>query len=344
MAIKPAELAFLGTQGIILHPASIWAADARLALDAQIALDAQTATVFPQNAGVPWQMTNIIDPEMVRALVTPMKASIILGGETKKGDWTTLSAQFPVGESTGYTTSYGDFNRNGSIGANIGWVPRQSYAFQTVTQWGEREAALYGAAAVDYTSELGHARGLVHQKFMNLSYFFGVSTLQNYGLLNDPSLSAALTPATKAVGGATWVSATPTEVLADIQALYSKLQVQLGGNLDLASPMILAMSPATEVYLLNTNSFGISVADIIKKNFPNLKVETAPEYATVGGNLIQLIAQTIDGIRTGYAAFTEKDRAHALIPDLSSWAQKHSGGTWGAIIRRPLAIAQSLGV
>jgi hypothetical protein len=336
--ISRAELDFLATQGIHLPQGTIYAADA------QLAMDAQSPTIYPQNAGVPWQMTNIIDPEVIRALVTPMKAAIILGGETAKGNWTTLSTQFPVTESTGYTTSYGDFNNNGNVGANFNWIPRQSYAFQTVTQWGERELALYGAAAISYSTELNTATALVHAKFMNKSYFNGIAGLQNYGLLNDPSLSAALTPATKAATGTLWNNATPTEVNADIQALYTKLQTQLGGNLSLDSEMVLAMSPATEVFLLNTNSFGISVKDLLKKNFPNMRIETAPEYGTVGGNLMQLIVTQIDGIRTGYAAFTEKLRSHILVPLLSSWQQKKSGGTWGVVIRRPLAIAQMLGV
>jgi hypothetical protein len=336
--ISRAELEFLATQGIHLPQGTIYAADA------QLAMDAQSPTVFPQNAGVPWQMTNIIDPEVIRALVTPMKAAVILGGETAKGNWTTLSTQFPVTESTGFTTSYGDFNNNGNVGANFNWIPRQSYAFQTVTQWGERELALYGAAAISYSTELNTATALVHAKFMNKSYFSGIASLQNYGLLNDPSLSAALTPATKTGGGTGWGVATPTEVNTDVQALYTKLQTQLGGNLSLDSEMVLAMSPATEVFLLNTNSFGISVKDLLKKNFPNMRIETAPEYGTVGGNLMQLICTQIDGIRTGYAAFTEKLRSHILVPDLSSWRQKKSGGTWGVVIRRPLAIAQVLGV
>ena len=72
--ITKSELAFLATQGIHLPQGTMYAADA------QIAMDAQTPTVFPQNAGVPWQFTNIIDPEVIGPLVTPMKAAIILGG------------------------------------------------------------------------------------------------------------------------------------------------------------------------------------------------------------------------------------------------------------------------
>lgn len=336
--LSTAELAFLATQGVVLQKGTIYAADA------QQAMDAQSPTVFSQNAGVPWQMTNIIDPEVIRALVTPMKAAIILGGETAKGNWGTFSTQFPVSEFTGYTSSYNDFANNGNVGANFNWVPRQSYAFQTITQWGERELDLYGTAAIAYSTELNTSTALVHAKFMNKSYFSGIAGLQNYGLLNDPSLSAALTPATKTAGGTGWAVATPNEVNTDVQALYSKLQLQLGGNLSLDAEMVLGMSPATEVYLLNTNTFGISVKDLFKKNFPNMRIETAPEYGTVGGNLLQLIATNIDGIRTGYCAFTEKMRSHMLVADLSSWRQKKSGGTWGTIIRRPLAIAQMIGV
>lgn len=338
--ISQAELRFLASQGIHLPRGTMYAHSP----EAQIAMDAQGATIFAQSAGVPWQMTNIIDTETIRAIVTPMKAAIILGGETSKGDWTTLTAQFPVAETTGFTSSYGDFSNDGNVGNNFNWVPRQSYAFQTIQQWGEREQALFGAAAIDYSSELNLSTALIHSKFMNKSYFFGIGGLANYGLLNDPSLSAAITPTTKIATGTLWNAAQPQEINADIQLLYVQLQTQLGGNLQLDTPMVLGMAPSSEVFLLNTNSFGVSVRDLLRKNFPNMTIETAPEYATGGGNLVQLIVREFDGIKTGLAAFTEKLRAHMLVPDVSSWKQKKSGGTWGTIIRRPLAIAQMLGV
>lgn len=296
------------------------------------------------NAGVPWALTNVIDPQTIRALVAPMKAAEIVGGEAKKGSWTTDSIQFPTAEATGEIASYGDWDENGSVGANFNWVPRQSYQFQTITQWGEREAERFGAARINYAAELNTSSALVLAKFMNYAYFYGVSGLQNYGLLNDPSLSAALTPATKAAGGTAWTNATPVEINADIQALYAQLQTQMNGLVDLDAPMVLAISPVSEVYLLNTNSFGVSVRDLLRKNFPNLEVITAPEYVTGGGKLVQLILKEYDGVQTAVAAFTEKMRAHPVIPGMSSWRQKKSAGTWGTIIRRPVAIAQMLGV
>ena len=52
----------------------------------------------------------------------------------------------------------------------------------------------------------------------------------------------------------------------------------------------------------------------------------------------------VDGVRTAYPAYTEKQRAHALITEASAWSQKNSAGSWGTVIRRPIAIAQMLGI
>lgn len=74
------------------------------------------------------------------------------------------------------------------------WLPRQSYHFQTFTRWGERELDMYGAARIGWAAELNVASALTLNKFQNKSYFYGIAGLANYGLLNDPSLSAPITP------------------------------------------------------------------------------------------------------------------------------------------------------
>lgn len=307
--------------------------------DFALAMDAQPAMVTTNSAGVPAYLTNYLDPEMIRVLVTPNKAAQILG-EVKKGDWTTMTAQFPIVESTGETSAYGDFNNNGSVGSNVNWEPRQSFLFQTITQWGERELAIAGVGKIDYAANLNIASALVLDKFLNKSYFFGIAGLLNYGLLNDPSLSTPIAP----VGGTAWSTKDGAGVYTDILALYAQLVSQTGGIIDMNTEMVLAMSPQMSVNMGKTNSFNVNVTDQLKKNFPNMTVETAVEYATVGGQLVQLIVKTIEGQRVAYASFSEKMHAHAVIPDVSSFKQKKSGGTWGAIIRMPLAIAQLLGV
>lgn len=310
-----------------------------------IAMDAQPLLQTTPNAGIPAFLSTYMDPEMIRVMVTPMKFARIFG-EEKKGDWTTTATQFGIIESAGETSSYGDWNNNGSTGANISWEPRQSYTFQTITQWGEREMEMYGLAKVNYAAELNTASALVLSKFLNKTYAFGVSGLQNYGWLNDPSLFTPIAPAaTGTANGTLWATKDGQAIYNDIAGgLYAQLITQTRGLIDRESPMTLIMSPEMEVNLTKTNQYNVNVITLLKTNFPNLKIETAVEYATAGGQLVQLFVDSIDGNKTGYNAFTEKMRAHTIVADLSAWKQKKSAGTWGAIIRMPMNIAQMLGV
>ncbi|MCA6222450.1 major capsid family protein [Photorhabdus antumapuensis] len=333
-----------GEYGIVV-PQAVDYLNPQYANNYTLAMDAQPAMVTVSNAGVPAYLTNYLDPELVRVLVTPMRAAEIIG-EDKKGDWTTLTTQFPVEESTGEVSSYGDHSNNGMSDANVNWVERQSYHFQTFTVWGERELDMYGTARINRAAQLNTASALTLNKFMNKSYFYGIAGLKNYGLLNDPGLSAPVIPAANGKSnGTTWETKDGQAIYDDIsQRLFKQLTKQTEGLVERTDPLKLCMSPTAEVNLTKTNQYNVNVTDQLKKNFPNLTIETAVEYSTEAGELVQLIADTLDGEKTAYASFTEKMRAHAVVVSSSSFKQKKSAGTWGAIIRYPHAIAQMLGV
>jgi len=338
----------------------VMAEDERLAWrkDYRLAMDAQPALVSTSNAGIPSFLTMVVDPAIIKILLSPNKAAKILG-ESKKGTWLDQTAMFPLIERTGEVSSYGDFNTNGRAGLNMAFPQRQSYLYQIIKEYGELEMERAGLARVSWAAELDEAAVIVLQKFQNLTYFFGVQNLQNYGLLNDPSLSAALTPITKAAGGARWINtsnqivATANEIFTDIQSLVIQLVQQTAGLVEEDDALTLAMSPTSQVALTATNQFNVNVNDLIKKNFPNMKIETAVQYGALtasnpqgnpAGNLVQLIAERVEGQETGYCSFNEKLRSHPIIRDLSSFKQKVTQGTWGAIIRQPMAISSMVGV
>lgn len=308
-----------------------------------LAVDAQPTLITASNAGIPGFLTNLIDPEVIRVLVAPMKSELIYG-ETKKGTWTDLTAQFPIAEMVGQVTSYGDFNNDGNAGTNFNWVPRQSYHYQTVTQWGERELAMFGVARINYASEQNMASALVINKFRNKANFFGITGLQLYGGLNDPNLIAPILPTVKAAGGYTWAAGIAAEIYSDVLRLYGQLQTQMGGLIDMDAKMTLALSTTLYPSLSKVSAFNVTAKQTVMENFPNLRIETAPEFSLPAGELMQLIVDEIDGVKSTYTAFTEKMRAHPVIPDLSSFKQKKSAGTWGFIGRRPIAIAQMQGM
>lgn len=310
---------------------------------ARMAMDAQPGLVTTPNSGILAMLTTEIDPKVIEILVAPMKAAEIAGLEVKKGDWLLDTTYFPAVESTGEASSYGDYSNNGVANANVEFEPRQSYHYQVITEWGEREIERMGLAKIDWVNRKNLASVLTLNKFQNKSYFFGIDGLQNYGLLNDPSLIAPIAPTSES-GNTLWTAKDGKGVLNDIRTLFAQLQTQANGLVDLETNMTLSMSPVSQVALTYTTDFNVNVEDQLKKNFPNLKVKTAPEYATNSGNLVQLIADEIEGQRTVAVAFTEKLRAHPIKIELSSFKQKKSQGTWGAIIYRPFLIAQMLGV
>lgn len=326
--------------------------------DLELAMDAQAPLVTAPNSGIPSFLTTMIDPKTYKILTSPNKAAEIYG-EVKKGSWLDDTAMFPSVERTGEVASYGDRNNNGRAGLNLNWPQRQSYLYQVILDWGQRELERAGLARIGWAAEIREAGIMILNKYQNFTYFFGVGTsLENYGALNDPNLGAYLTPGIKAAGGVQWIkngaiNATANEILLDIQTIIEQLVAQTQGLVELDSPMKMCMSPQTEVALTATNGFNVNVSDLIKKNFPNLKVETAVQFAAIsatnpqgiaGGNVVQLFAESVEGQDAAYCAFNEKLRSFPIFVDLSSFKQKLVQGTWGAVLRMPVLFVQMQGV
>lgn len=315
-----------------------------IALDRKYALDAQPTLVTQPNSAVPAYFLNYTDPKVIEVLVTPNDAVKVCGTEIKIGDWVTETSQFPLAESTGETSSYGDYSNSGMSNANVNWVPRQAYLYQTITRWGERELARYSEAKINWAQRLVISSAMTLDKFQNNIYFYGVANLQNFGLLTDPSLPASITPLV--VGGQTqWSFKDGQGVYNDIQALYNQLVSQTNGLVNTKSPLVLALSPTSEANFTKTNSFNVNTNDQIRKNFPNLRIETAVQYGLLAaGSLVQMFAEELEGQRTVECAFNEKMRAGPVIQAMSSWEQKKTAGAWGAIVKMPIAIASMIGV
>lgn len=326
--------------------------------DWTIAMDAQPSLSTDPNSALPIIITTMIDPELTEIIFAPLKIAEITG-EVAKGDWLQDQIIFPLVEHTGQVSTYGDDANSGSSGVNLNWPNREPYLFQTIKQYGQRALERAGLAKIDYVSELDKAAAGAINRFHNWAYAFGISGLANYGLLNDPALSAALTPGPKANGnGNVWVynylpNASANEVYADIQALFQKLIQQTVGNIDQNTEMTLAMSPGSEMAMTFANGFNVHLTDLLKKGFPNLTVKTAPQFGVLStinpegiaaGNMVMLFANSLEGTKTMTAAYNEKQRAFPIIKEMSAFKQKIASGVLGTIIKRPLAIAVMVGV
>ncbi|WP_025827514.1 hypothetical protein [Acetobacter okinawensis] len=311
--------------------------------------------VTAPNSGIPAIFTTYTDPKIIKAIITPTKSEDIYGS-AKKGDWVTDTAQFPMVELSGYAAAYDDYSPAGTTGANANWPQRQSYHYQTWTKWGEREVERMGAAKIDWVNQQNEASISVLNKNQNQINLFGMSGLELYGALNDPHLPAAIAPLPK-VGtsgtssGNTWLDTSdPIAVYNDILKAVQKLTVQMGGNLTLETAMTLVIPTERQQCLLYTNQYQVVLSDLLKKNLPNLKIETLPEAGTnlSGGNssvtMMQLFVDAVDGQETVTTAFTEKMRAHAVERYSSNFRQKKSQGSWGTIWFYPMACVTMTGI
>lgn len=302
-----------------------------------MAMDAYTPGT-PQtvaNAGIPAMLTTWLSPKWIEYVTAPMKIAQAVS-ERQLGDRTTTNVEFPTYELVGDAGSYGDFNDNGVADTNENYEFRQPYSYQTNIIIGEIAQERAAVARFDLVDRKVQSAQFILNRIQNEIYLNGVAGLRNYGMLNDPDLLPDLV-------GINWYSATAEQVFAEIQKVYSQLVVQSKGLVDLSSPMTLLLSPLIETALARVNSFGISVYDLLKKTFTGLKIVSIPEYSTTSGEKMQLILDSYNGNPVAELGFVDKLRVHAVEIKTSSFLQKRSQSTLGAIIYYPIFISNYLG-
>lgn len=309
------------------------------------------ALVTQTNNGVPLWMLTYFDPKVIEILTTPLRAEKIFKPE-KRGDWTNPIMQFNLIEHTGEVQPYGDYTEHGGVGINVNYPTRQSYTFQTMATWGDKQIAEYGKAKINYHQQKEIAAAKTIKIAHNTIWFYGVAGITNYGILNDPDLPTPSAPLTYTPSGTplvTWVqkATDPDGALAiyeDIRLLYTNIVTASEGLISMDDKMKLVISNNRATYLAVKSRFNVSVKESLKEAFPNMEIVTAPEYSTMAGELMQLIVEEVEGVPTGILAYTELERSHGVVRGASSYKEKKSAGSWGSIIFRPFGISGMLGI
>lgn len=311
-----------------------------MAMDAPNGIPPQSELNTVPNAGVPWYLTNWMDPKTVQTLVTPMMAAVI-AGEVGKGTWVNRTATFKVSEATGETSAYSDYSMSGSSDVNYDFPYRQNFLVQSFLQYGDREVATAAEAKIDLPGDKQSSNALALAKALNYIYNYGVAGLANYGLLNDPSL---LPPITPTFSWLTSSSATAQTIYQDFVRLWTQLQIQAPGLVRRDSPIVVAMSPEQSGALVQVTQYNTnSVEMLLKQNFKNLRIETAPEYNTASGQLVQMIVENVEGQNTVECAFSAKMHSHTPVRNVSSYMAKRTTGGYGTYWYRPFLMASMLG-
>jgi hypothetical protein len=310
-----------------------------------LAFDAQPDLITTTSGGVPAFLLNGINPNLIKVIMAPTKIAALVDGDSKKFSWVEDTQMFNVGEYTGRVASYGDTSRDGKVGVNFNQVYRRQYRFQTHMQWGQLQLEQQGANKINYASEVSVATAKAMERYRNFTYAFGVSGLACYGLLNAPNLLAAILPTTKTAGGTTWAVATQKEIVNDVQKIVTQAITQTGQNVTIESKMRLCMSSVLQARMATVTDFNVSAMDQIKKLFPNMTIETAPEYSIAqSGEYMQLIVETLDGGWPVEMCFGEKMRMFPMEILGSFYQRKVAGSTWGTVVTQPTFIVSMYGL
>lgn len=313
-----------------------------------LAMDAQLMTT--PNTTVPVWLLQYISPDVIPILTAKRAATSVLD-EKKVGDWVTPIYQFATEEYVGSTGPYSDYGDGPSAGVNNAWNNREQYIFQTTITYGDLEVARNAQAKVDLIAGKQRGAAEVIQTDANRFYLLGVAGRKIYGLLNEPNLPPAITP--NVIDGAvTWPDkraladdAGTRAVYNDVLKLFGQLVSQAGGLIDNSSEIVLLVSPERAVQLSMATNFNISVNEMIRTNFPNLRIETIPQLSSAtGGETMMMLVKNFMGNTTADLAFGEKMRQGRLIPETSSFRQKFSASTYGAILKMPFAFAVMTGI
>lgn len=303
------------------------------------------ALVTTPSTTVPAEFLAYIDPRVIDILTAPRKAREIFT-EVKKGDWTTSYAKFRAVEFTGATQPYTDYGQSGMSGVNYDWLTREQYLYQTIIQYGDLEQAVTSAAKITLAADKQRSAANTIDIDANRFYLQGVAGRKIYGLLNEPTLSAPMTPAPSGTGDSVeWADKSTQQIYNDIRALFGRLVAQSRGWIDQSTPLVLALSPDLSVELGKATDYNVSVQDMLDKFFRNLAIVTLPELSSATtGETMMMIAREVNGTKTAELGYSEKLRAGRVIPDLSSFSQKWTAGTYGAIVYLPFAVAQMRGM
>jgi hypothetical protein len=271
------------------------------------------------------------------------------------GSWEDEQAVQGMLEPTGNAVPYGDYNNVPLTSWNVNFEWRTVVRFEMGILVSLLEEARAARIRVNSSGEkrAQAAQALEIQRNRVGFYGFNDGSGRTYGFLNDPSLPAYRTVTTKAAGGTAWSGATFNEITADIRIALAQLQVQSMDRIDVEKTAItMALPMGTNQYLTVTQSVGgISVRDWIRQNYPNIRVETAPELVdgNGGSSAMYIYAESIDDGssddgKTMVQLVQSKFMALGVEKRAKSYVEDYANAMSGVLVKRPTLITRWTGV
>ena len=208
---------------------------------------------------------------------------------------------------------------------------------------------------IDTASEKRTVAALSMDIERNRVGFYGYNDGDNrtYGLLNDPNIPAYVNLPAGAGGSTKWANKTFEEMTKDLRTSLQALRTQSKDVIDPnKTPITLALATDVADLLTTTTALGLSVREWLSKNYPNVRVESCPEFngANGGENVFYVFADTVDD---GGASSDDRATFVQVVPAkfltlgveqrAKAYVEAFANATAGVMCKRPYAVVRRSG-
>lgn len=289
--------------------------------------------------------------------VTAARKGDMLVGLSTQGKWEDEEVVQPLIELTGNSRPYTDSASSPFSSWNPTFERRTIIRFEEgmqVNRLEESRAALMQANSAELkrkasAQSLEIARNLVC--FSGFNSDTGEST-RTYGILNDPSLPAYVNVADGSSGMSQWSTKTFLEITADLRTAASALRTQSQERIDPSvTPITLALAMSARELLTTVSDFGISVNQWIMENYPNWRIESAPQFDGANGtaNVFYLYADEVsesgsDDLATFIQVVPARFMTLGVTQHSKGYEESYSNATAGVMLKRPYAVVRYSGI
>lgn len=302
--------------------------------------------------GTPIQFLQAWLPGFVQTVTQARQIDTLVGVSTV-GRWEDEEIVQGYSERTGNALPYQDNTNVPLTGWNTEFQRRSIVRFEQGFMVGRLEEAR--AAAMNYNSaENKRAQATISLDVQrNYIGFYGYNSGagRTYGYLNDPSLPAYVNLPAGASTFTTWATKTTLEIIADILTSLQALRTQSGNLIDpKKTPITLAVAMSAVDYLSTVTTLGYSVQQWLTANYPNVRVESAPELnaANGGANVFYLHAEEFsEGSTDDGKVFIQMVPAKFITIGAQQltkgYEEDFGNATAGVMVKRPWAVVRRSG-
>lgn len=311
-------------------------------------MDALEPTVTTGSIPTPIQFLQTWLPGFVNIITQARKIDQLVG-ITTAASWEDEEIVQGTMELTGTSVPYGDLTNVPLSSWNANYERRTLVRFEEGMFVGKLEDARAARANINSGDRKRAAAALALEIQRNRVGFYGYNSGANrtYGFLNDPTLPAYTNFPT---GG--WATATFLQITADLRGMFSALRTQSGDTIDPKTTLTTLVVSTNRVdYLSTVSDLGVSVLRWLAENYPNCRIESAPELnsANGGANVVYLYAETVPGDgsdddgRVFVQVVPEKFRVLGVEQKAKGYEEDFTNATAGVMLKRPYAVVRRSG-